>query len=335
MRGDSHPFALVGAWAGGGALVGLGARARGGRGRGSVRAARPPARPCRRRRRGGGRRRLVRLARLRARRAGRAAPARAAATRSAARRRSSRSTTTCCAATPTAAGGSRRSWSDGRGAALRARLDCCAAGSPRGRRRAPVWVGTVAAAPGAGGHPAAVRRLPRADRRRRGLPGQPLPAARGDAGRATRSISSPARTRALGAGYAALRGGPVGRRSRACRPSCSCAAAGDEVPTEPIKGTAPRTRPARRSALRELGEGPRRARDDRRPDAQRPRARLRVRQRRRAASCSSARAHPGVWHLVSTVAGRLRAGRRRRRAAARHLPARLGDGRAQGRGRCT
>ncbi len=36
--------------------------------------------------------------------------------------------------------------------------------------------------------------------------------------------------------------------------------------------------------------------------------------------------HANVFHLVSTVSGELRAARDRRRPAARHLPARLGDG---------
>ena len=119
--------------------------------------------------------------------------------------------------------------------------------------------------------------LRRADRRRRDLPGQPLPAARRELGRRRR--------RALRARRAAARSPPTARASsrpgaasRASRPSSSCAAAAAHVTTGPIKGTAPE-RPGGAARLR---EGPRRARDDRRPHAQRPRARRRVRHRPRA-----------------------------------------------------
>ena len=51
----------------------------------------------------------------------------------------------------------------------------------------------------------------------------------------------------------------------------------------------------------------------------------------RVTALAEVRPHAGVWHLVSEVEGELRDGRRRRRPAARRVPARLGHRRAEAR----
>ena len=102
-------------------------------------------------------------------------------------------------------------------------------------------------------------------------------------------------------------------RWRACHPSCSCAAPGSGVESRPIKGTAPprrRPRPGRRAARRAgaLGQEPRGERDDRRPGAQRPQPGLRPGQRAPSPACSAPSRIPasGTWS---------------RRSAARSAPA--------------
>ena len=86
--------------------------------------------------------------------------------------------------------------------------------------------------------------------------------------------------------------------------SCSSSRRGDRIWTMPIKGTRPAGGGGRAASL---GQGRRRARDDRRSRAQRPLARLRAGQRR-VAGADAVRAIAGVEHLVSTVEGTLRDG---------------------------
>ena len=102
---------------------------------------------------------------------------------------------------------------------------------------------------------------------------------------------------------------------------------GRVVRSEPIKGTRPGARARRAGGV---GEGPRRERDDRRPRAQRPRARL---PSGHGAGHGARGGPPARRRVAHGVRGRGGAapGRRRRRAAARDVPARLGHRRAQAR----
>ena len=93
----------------------------------------------------------------------------------------------------------------------------------------------------------------------------------------------------------------------------------------PRPSRAPAALVATRAELEALGQGPGREHDDRGPDAQRPGPGVRARQRRAWTPWRRRAPHAGVWHLVSEVSGRLRDGRRRRRPAARLLPARVRD----------
>jgi hypothetical protein len=144
--------------------------------------------------------------------------------------------------------------------------------------------------------------VPHADPGRRPLPGQPLPAARRPAG--GRRLR-PVRDRRRGAADR-----PYRLRRRAVGHG-----------RQPLAGAVPRPRrpqgPERadqghpagraRAGARDVREGPRRERDDRRPRAQRPGPRVPPghRSRRRA---GRGRPHAGVWHMVSEVEGELRDG---------------------------
>ena len=86
--------------------------------------------------------------------------------------------------------------------------------------------------------------------------------------------------------------------------------------------------PKRRAALRARRQGARRARDDRRPDAQRPRARRRDRQRARA-GLMAVEPYARLSHLVSTVSCRTRPERRAARRARGDVSARQRHRRAQ------
>ena len=77
-----------------------------------------------------------------------------------------------------------------------------------------------------------------------------------------------------------------------------------EVITSPIKGTTKRSRRPGRLAAALVDQGRRREHHDHRPDAQRPVPGLRAGQRGGDRAPGGA-ATPGVWHLVSTVTGRL------------------------------
>ena len=163
----------------------------------------------------------------------------------------------------TGAGGSRRC---GRQPARRGR---CASGSTRcERRRAPRRRDRAAFAHRARGvaRPSAGRARPR----RRGVPRERIhagdlfqanlcAAARGAPARARRSICSPARRGAADRPCGVPR--PArGARSSACRPSCSSSAAGGVVRSAPIKGTRPRPADAATAAA-QRGRAGRSAKD--------------------------------------------------------------------------
>ena len=207
-------------------------------------------------------------------------------------------TTTSCAATPMGGGGSRRS--SPTTAAMRSTSGCgtCATCSRRNpgplpdRRVSPLRL----SAHDARHHLDAVARLPPADRRGRDLPGQHLPAA---ARRDRRPGHRPVRGRA-----GARRPAPRGRVSHSPRRDRLPVAGAVPAPPRPAHRHRPHQghdrpgpRPGgggrRARASARLGQGRRRARDDRRPDAQRPRARLRVRHDRRPAAAHR-RAPPGA-----------------------------------------
>ena len=111
-------------------------------------------------------------------------------------------------------------------------------------------------------------------------------------------------------------------------PELFLARRGRRVWTKPIKGT----RPLGGDGPSRSREGRRGARDDRRPRAERPLARVRAGQYRWP-ELMAERELAGVVHLVSTVEETLRAGRRPRGVARGHVPGRLRHGRAQDRGR--
>ena len=177
------------------------------------------------------------------------------------------------------------------------------------------------------GRPRAGRRgVPRADRGRRPVPGQPLHAAGGAARRATRSTCSPPpprRCRRIAPRSSRGRGG----RSRASRRSCSSTRSGRTVRSAPIKGT----RPAGRRAELAASEKDRAenvmivdlVRNDLgrvcRPGTVRVTALAEV-------APARGRVAPGL-----RGGGRAARRRRRRRPAARDVPARLGDRRAEAR----
>ena len=141
---------------------------------------------------------------------------------------------------------------------------------PGRRRPAPGrrWTGPVAHLDGPGGVRRGVHEVRAPDRRRRRLPGQPLPGARAttlpDRRRPRRRWPRCSRTatRRRTPGCRAARPRP-GRR-HAPRPSCSCGGDGDRRRVRADQGHRPTTADA-------AGEGPRRERDDRRPGPQRPR----------------------------------------------------------------
>ena len=279
LRGEPFAFALTGRWAGGGAIVGCAPARVLGAGEDPFEALEDLPGAARRRR---GRRRLVRLARLRAGRPRRGAPA-APAAPVPAPRRPPRVLRPCPAAGqrgPVVVRGARRRQRRGGDAARERRVAArlLARRAPRAARRPAARPRPrVLAAPARRGRARGRGRgLRRADRGRRDLPGQPLPAARRDLRRRRRRALRRTPRRSCEPAYGACFLTPWGGIA-SLSPELFLRRRGRTVTTGPIKGTAPRSDPA---ALRALREGPRRARDDRRPDAQRPRARRRLRHRR-------------------------------------------------------
>ena len=149
-----------------------------------------------------------------------------------------------------------------------------------------------------GGHVAAVADCVERIAAGRDLPGQPVPAARGGVGRGR---GGAVRRRRSGA-HAGLRGVLRHALGRRREPLAGAVPAPRRPPRHdrPDQGHRARARGAPR-----LREGPRRARDDRRPHAQRPGPGRRVRSACTRRSAPSLQPHSGVWHLVSDVTATL------------------------------
>ena len=183
----------------------------------------------------------------------------------------SRSTTTCCASTLWASGGSRRCGpTSGR---RRCGVGCASSTTaPLAAEPEPFTTMPWRPTPTAEGHelavPAARERIHAGDlfqanicvRLESRIAGDPLDL----------FARAPPRSAPTARHMSRGRGAP----SRASRPSCSSSAVGAGSAARPIKGT--RGLDAR-DELRVVGQGPRRERDDRRPRPQRPRPRLRAR----------------------------------------------------------
>ena len=196
-------------------------------------------------------------------------------------------------------------WSEERDAVLRERLELLERRLAERPRERPVWVGTLAPSPqDAGGHPAAVA----ACRER---------IAAGEVFQANICLRLEGRwsgdpldlftrtTRALGARHAALVAGPWGALCSAS-PELFLRRCGGEVRTEPIKGTAPRTPGA---AERLASSAKDRAENVMIVDLMRnDLGRVCEYGSVEVAALTELREAPGVWHLVSTVTGRLRPG---------------------------
>ncbi len=208
-----------------------------------------------------------------------------------------------------------------------ARAPRAAVGTARGGRARAAGLGRHVQTRGAWCSGAARRRggVSRADRRRRDLPGEPVPAARlplrGEPGRPLRTRHARARPPSR-----RVRRRPLGGRLQPLARA---------LPAPPRPRGAERAdqgdRPARRrgpAAAHPVGQGPGRERDDRRPHAQRPRARMRVRLGPRARADGPAPRPRGMASRVERHR-HAEAGGGRRRAPAGNVPARVGHGRAQ------
>ena len=230
-------------------------------------------------------------------------------------------------ATATASGGSRRSGAMPARPAWNAASRCFAAASSAARRSRPVWVGTLAPSPQATERTSRGRgRLSRADRRGRDLPGQRLPAPRGAlVGRPARPLRPHPRASSL---RATRRWWPDrGERLCSASPELFLRRRGRHVLTEPIKGTAPRESGAGEALSRSAKD---RAENVMIVDLMRnDLGRVCEYGSVEVPGLTELREAPGVWHLVSTVSGTLRPGRGRRGASARDLSARLGHRRPQ------
>ena len=227
-------------------------------------------------------------------------------------------------------------WTDERDAQLRARLELLRGRLAQGVRERPVWVGTFQPAPpGGAGHMTAIDEC-----RERIAAGEIFQAnlcLRLEAEWQGDPLDLFARTAGtLEPRHAGVVAGPWGAVC-SLSPELFLRRRGREVVSEPIKGTAPRVLAAGREGTR----------------AEDNRAALAASTKDRAEnvmivdlmrndlgrvceygsisvpSLTEPRPAPGVWHLVSTVTGTLRARCRRLRPAARKLPARLGHGRAE------
>ncbi len=172
-------------------------------------------------------------------------------------------------------------------------------------------------------------RLRAPDRSRRAVSGQPLHAARG----ALRRRSADAVRPGAAGRFAAVRS--LRRRRRQPLPGALPAPGGPRGVDRADQGNASAGgtgigAPGRARCAPGLGQGRRRARDDRRSDAQRPGAGMRVRKR-----ASGATTNRGPRGRLASGLDRVRPAARRggrRRAATREFPARLGDRGAQGPG---
>ena len=205
-------------------------------------------------------------------------------------------------------------WTDERADGLNARLDLFRARLADGVRERPVWVGNFQPAPpGGAGHVTAIDEC-----RERIAAGEIFQAnlcLRLEAEWKGDPLDLFARTAGtLEPRHAGVIAGPWGAVC-SLSPELFLRRRGRDVVTEPIKGTAPRTAglgpaDASRAALAVVPEGPRRERDDRGPDAQRPRPGLRVRLDRGA---GAERAAAGAGRVAPRVDGARAAARGRRR----------------------
>ena len=227
-------------------------------------------------------------------------------------------------------------WTDAREAELRARLELLRTRLAEGVRERPVWVGTFQPAPpGGAGHMTAIDEC-----RERIAAGEIFQAnlcLRLEAEWKGDPLDLFARTAGtLEPRHAGLVAGPWGAVC-SLSPELFLRRRGREVVSEPIKGTAPRVLAAGREGTR----------------AEDTRAALAASSKDRAENVmivdlmrndlgrvceygsirvpalTEPRPAPGVWHLVSTVHRHAPARRRRRRPAARQLPAGLRDRRAE------
>src|SRR5437667_267504 len=173
---------------------------------------------------------------------------------------------------------------------------------------------------------------PRVSRRRRRLPGEPHAAVHGSPVRARVGAGGAPRAPASGAvrGIYRLRQSAARRQlARALSPAARAMRrdAADQGHPPARRPARPRRRPRRRAARRSERAG--RARDDRRPRAERPRPGVRDGQRRRGTVRRGREPPDGASPRVDRR--RPAAPRRRaRRPPARHLSRRLDHGRAQG-----
>ena len=116
-------------------------------------------------------------------------------------------------------------------------------------------------------------------------------------------------------------------------PELFLARRGRRVGTLPDQGHAPARTPSAATELARVGEGRRRARDDRRPRAQRPLADLRARERALARADGDASRSPASITWCRRVEGTLRAGVGLRASCSRDVPRRLDHRRAEDRAR--
>ncbi len=227
-------------------------------------------------------------------------------------------------------------WTEARADALNARLELLRTRLSEGVRDRPVWVGNfVPAPPGGAAHMRAIDVC-----RERIAAGEIFQAnlcLRLEAEWKGDPLDLFARTAdTLEPRHAGVIAGPWGAVC-SLSPELFLRRRGREVVTEPIKGTAPRVLAAGREGTR----------------AEDTRAALAASEKDRAenvmivdlmrndlgrvceygsievTALNEPRPAPGVWHLVSTVRGTLRAEARRLGPAPRQLPARIGDRRAQ------
>ena len=327
LRGDDRPFALIGAWAGGGARARLGALRVAGAGDDLFALPRRPAR--RSRRRGGGASGGGWVGFLGFELRQRSSPAHPPPPRPVPLPDGALAFYDhVLRLDPDGRWWFEALWTPERAAALerRARRELAArlAAPPRPRPFATRdwrWM------PSPAGHARGGRGVPRAHRRRRPVPGQPLPAPRGRGSTATpldlfaaavdRAADRPRRVRRR----------PVGRRWPACRPSCSSPAA---AAASAARRSRARARADRRAELEASAKD--RAENVMIVDLVRnDLGRVCRPGSVRVAALAEVRPHAGVWHLVSEVEGELRDGVGDARPPARHLPARLGDRRAEAR----
>ena len=186
----------------------------------------------------------------------------------------------------------------------------------RGRRRRRAPHGARRADP----------RLPRGRRRLPGQPRAPARRARARARRCARAVSRARRGRAR-----AVRRADRGRwRDRDLRLARAVPRLGRRSDRDPADQGHATAHADRRRRARGLAEGRRRAPDDRRPRAQRPRPDRRDRLGRASTSSATSSSCPALYHKVSRVSARPRAGTGYGGAAARDVPGRLDHRRAEG-----